>query len=287
MAGITGNMADSLLSTVFHLLPEIQELEFVPSALFSEIFPDREGFAVSGSACSISHSMIPMLHSAASAIINRDSDSVSLDTASSLLVLLNGEVTKVWNTKRRIFVPERLQSDLHISNLVLKLHRKASNAWFYREFLMQKGGFHYQKEVDFIEEVAAAAGQHYYAWKYRLYLLRHHMSPEERRIDYDRCQSFCARHLSDSSAFHYFRIIAQTLEMQETAFRWVYDICRVYYSPGGLYGQQHPYGLEAVSLLRSALQPPGDQSNSVFYQEQVDLGRNPPVWLLKNSSKLG
>ena len=282
---IPTNMAShDLLSSLLLSLLSARDIELIPTEVYTELGLSSTGFQNKEGSLIISHAGVAAVYTAAKAGGERGEGGEGGYASLVALAVISGEVSTVWNAMRKTFTIDRIDTDLAVNGLVLKLHKKASCAWRYREFLLsQPHTFSYEREVQLLGSIIATKSHHYFAWQHRLFLLRTLLSPTETQTDFQSVLQYCEGHLTDSSAFHYLRIVAKAAGREAEAWTSIQHLSQVYFSPSGLYSNQEPYGLETSSLLLSAIPAPtveGEGYLKEFYESQVGMGRKPPVWLL-------
>lgn len=237
----------SLVSEIAALLLSLSDVELVPHNVFAEVstqayYDRRETTLI------LSHKAIPALYQEATDLL-ASSDTQLHYSAISLLLLINGENSSLWCALQRSFTPSRLPSDLLLSRLILKLHRKASCAWDYRLFLLSQGGYSYPQEAAVIGEIVERESQHYYAWTYRLLIMRKYMGDREKEEDWGKAWKYCEGHIRDSSAWHYIGTLAIELGREAEAVERLKALCQVYYASDGLYESHISYGLDSICHL--------------------------------------
>lgn len=237
----------SLVSALAAVLPDLADVELVPSNVFADISKEPY-FDLREATLLLSYDAISKIYQEATEKL-ASSDLDSHYSSISLLLLINGENASLWAALRRSFSPARLPSDLVLSRLVLKLHRKASCAWDYRLFLMSQGGFAHPREIELIGEIVERESQHYHAWTYRLLVMRRYLGQREREEEWARGWQFCEAHIRDSSAWHYIGTLAVDLQQETQAVERLKALLEVYYASEGLYPAHISFGLESMVHL--------------------------------------
>lgn len=237
----------NLVSGLAAVLPVLADVELVPPSVFAEV-SKQPYFDLREATLLLSQSAISVIYQEATEILA--SSQLDLHYSSlSLLLLINGENASLWAALRRSFSLPRLASDLVLSRLVLKLHRKASCAWDYRLFLMAQGGFSWSREREVIGEIVERESQHYHAWTYRLLVMRRHLGQSEWEEDWALMWKFCEGHIRDSSAWHYIGTLAVTLGREAETVERLKSLCEVYFSSEGLYPASISFGLNSIIHL--------------------------------------
>lgn len=189
-------------------------------------------------------------------------------------VIINGELSMGWNIKHKHLDSLDLSSELHFNTLSVKLHRKAAIAWEFRKILLSKFIDIPYNELETLKEISEIHKQNYYLWEYRRWVLNFKLTGLQKEEELVRVMDYCERNPSDSSSYHYLYECFKNINRISEGFIWIAELCKKYYGTNGLFNETLPPGYETLNLFRAKTRT-NMEIDYNYYQEQVQLGRNP------------